>query len=58
MNHLKNLLEGARQVLTLRPESSYIRPDRGGFARDAAKLRADSGKIAQDLNGCLRKYGK
>ena len=58
MDHLKNLLEGARQVLTLRPSSQYIRPGRGGFARDAANLRADSERVARNLNGALRKYGK
>lgn len=49
MEHLKNLLAGARQVLVLNPVDAYIRP-RGGFAQDAKALRGDARRVTADLN--------
>ena len=33
MEHLKNILDGMRQVLILDTGSQYIRPSRNGFIR-------------------------
>ncbi|MCM8625529.1 hypothetical protein [Accumulibacter sp.] len=57
MEHLKNLLAGARQVLVLNPADAYIRP-RGGFAQDAEALRGDSRRVAADLNRATKTHGQ
>lgn len=57
MDHLKNLIAGARQVLILGTGREYIRP-RSGFARDAEALRRDFGSVASGLNDSLRKHGQ
>lgn len=56
MEHWRNLLEGARRVLVLDAGGSYIRPARDGFAGDAERLRADSRRIASDLDRVTRKH--
>lgn len=58
MNHFKNLLEGARQVLVLGCGNPYIRPSINGFARDRAALRGDSKQIGADLSKTIKKYDK
>ena len=50
MNHLKNLLEGARQVLVLDSGAQYIRPSNNGFARDHSVLKEDSKRVISDLS--------
>jgi hypothetical protein len=50
MNHLKNLLEGAKQVLVLNTGATYVRPSRKDFAKDVANLRNDSEKVTSALN--------
>ncbi len=47
--HLKNILDGARQVLVLWPENDYIRPKRGDFLIDHNNVRADCGRITEGL---------
>lgn len=58
--HLKNLLDGARQVLVMWPESDYVRPSRGDFGKDSDNLRADVQRIARGLrdNVKKKKHGK
>lgn len=58
MEHLKNFLEGTRQVLRLDTGSHYIRPDRNGFLQDASALRGDGKRIAHDLTKVTRRYGE
>lgn len=55
---IKHIIEGARQVLVIRPEESYVRPLRAAFQRDAHVLRKDMGNVAKDMNKAIRKYGK
>jgi hypothetical protein len=57
MDHLKNLIAGARHVLVLNTGRDYIRP-RSGFARDAAALRGDFARVAAGLGDSLRKHGQ
>lgn len=57
MDHLKNLIAGARHVLVLSTGRDYIRP-RSGFARDAAALRGDFGRVTSALSDSLRKHGQ
>lgn len=57
MDHLKNLIYGARHVLVLSAGRDYVRP-RSGFARDAAALRGDFTRVASGLNDSLRKHGQ
>jgi hypothetical protein len=57
MDHLRNLIEGARRVLVLGDERPYIRP-RGGFARDAAALRGDFRHVAGDLKRGMAQHGQ
>lgn len=58
MNHLKNLLEGARQVLVLDYGAQYIRPSNNGFAKDISSLRGDSKQIMSDLSKTTKKHAK
>ena len=46
--HLKALLNGMGS-LTIWPDRQYPEPTRGGFARDAAKIRHDVRKVGADL---------
>ena len=57
MEHLKNLLAGARHVLVLNSGDAYIRP-RGGFAHDAKVLRGDARRVAADLNRVTKTQGQ
>ncbi|TAN71039.1 MAG: hypothetical protein EPN17_02480 [Methylobacter sp.] len=50
MEHLKNLLEGAKQVLVLDTGSQYIRPSRNDFSKDMSLLRGDARRISTDMN--------
>lgn len=58
--HLKNLLDGARQVLVLWPDNNYVRPERGDFYKDNYNLRSDAARIASGLreNVKKKKHGK
>lgn len=58
MNHLKNILLGARQVFVLNTKSEYIKPSRRDFYTDVALLRGDAANIASDLNKTARRYGE
>ena len=58
MNHLKNLLEGVRQVLVLDSGDRYIRPSNNGFARDYSALRGDSKRIISDLSKTTKEHDK
>ena len=37
--HLKNIIDGIRQVLVLWPDNDYVIPARGDFRKDAINLR-------------------
>ena len=60
MQHLKNLLDGMRQVLVLWPHSDYVIPSRGGFRQDAANLHGDYKRVAAGLykNANLKRDAK
>ncbi|WP_017365271.1 hypothetical protein [Methylococcus capsulatus] len=53
--HLKNLLDGAWQVLVMWPESDYVRPSRGDFGKDSDNLRANARRIARGLRDNVKK---
>jgi len=55
MEHLKNILEGARSVLMLYGGEDYVRP-RGGFARDAALLQGDARRVSDALTRVTRQH--
>ena len=46
---LKNLLNGARQVLVLWPDDDYVRPSRHAFRNDMRLLQGDAKRVARDL---------
>lgn len=56
MEHIKNFLEGVKQVLVLDTGSQYILPTRNGFSKDASSLRNDAGNIASDLSKVTKNY--
>jgi len=56
--HIKNILDGARQVLILKPSSGYVVPSKYGFSSDARALKEDSRRVARDLNRTVKKNGK
>jgi hypothetical protein len=56
--HIKYIIEGARQVLVIKPDESYVRPLRSAFQRDSDVLRKDMGNIAKDMNKTIRKHDK
>ncbi len=56
MKHLKNFIEGARQVLVLDTGAQYVRPSRNDFYKDVALLQRDSGRIASDMNKSINQY--
>jgi len=58
MEHLKNILSGACQVLVLDNGDGYVRPSRGDFRRDMTSLRADARRVATDLNRVVQQHGK
>ena len=62
IKHWDNFLAGAANALNIAPRRDYIIPDRNGFARDAAALRGDFCRVAEDMNKSIyaaeRKYGK
>lgn len=49
MEHLKNILAGLSSVLVLAPGSDYVQPQRGGFSRDAQRLRGDVQRVGADM---------
>jgi hypothetical protein len=58
MEHFKNFLKGARQVLVLDTGSHYILPSKDGFSKDMSLLQGDARRIAHDLSETTKKYGK
>ncbi len=50
----KNLLRGVREVLVLRGDRDYVRPQ-GGFRRDAEALRGDARRVASDLKRVVKR---
>lgn len=58
MEHLKNFLKGAGEVLVLDAGSPYIRPSRKSFSNDIALLQGDARRIASDLNKVTKQNGK
>lgn len=58
MEHLKNFLKGAAEVLVLDTGSQYIRPSKKGFYNDVALLHGDARRVAADLNKVTKKHGK
>jgi hypothetical protein len=58
MEHLKNFLKGASQVLVLDTGSQYIRPSRHDFSKDMFLLQSDAQRVASDLSRVTKKYGK
>jgi hypothetical protein len=55
---LKNILEGARNILVIWPETEYIRPDKHSFQRDNKALRSDSKRVIRDMNRTIKKHGQ
>jgi hypothetical protein len=53
--HMKNILDGMRQVLVLWPEADYVLPSRGDFRKDNGNLRSDAGRVAEGLRKNLKK---
>lgn len=58
MNHFKNIIDGARQVLVLDTCAKYVKPTRNGFSNDADILRGDVSTIAQGMRKAAKEYGK
>ena len=58
MDHLKNILAGLSSVLVIAPGSDYVQPQRGGFARDAERLRGDVKRVGTDMRRVTEHYGK
>lgn len=58
MEHLKNFLKGAEQVLVLDTGSQYIHPSKKGFSKDMSMLQGDARRVAYDLSNVTKKYGK
>lgn len=58
MEHLKNILAGLSSVLVLAPGSDYVRPEKGGFSRDAERLRGDVRRVGADMRRVSDGYGK
>jgi hypothetical protein len=58
MEHLKNILEGVRQVLVLDTNSEYIQPSRNGFSKDMNFLHGDARRVASDLSKVTKRYGE
>jgi hypothetical protein len=56
--HIKNIIEGAGQILVLMPDVHYERPSKNGFKNDKAALKSDSLRVARDLKDTTDKYGK
>ena len=55
MEHLKNFLNGVKQVLVLDTGSQYIRPSSNGFSRDMSLLQGDARRVASDLSRGYKK---
>lgn len=53
---IRELLQGARDVLVLAPPSRYHRPKRAGFVTDMKNLRKDAARIAYGLRSSVDKY--
>ena len=59
LNHRKNFLRGASQVMVLMPRREYIIPKKGeGPAQDARAMRGDFARVGQDLRETMKKYGE
>ena len=58
MEHLRNFIEGARQVLVLNAGSEYIRPSKGDFIKDMKNLRGDASRVASSLSKTTKTHGK
>lgn len=56
--HILAILEGARRTLVLRPESDYVRPERGDQREDVARLTGDARRVSADLRRTVLKYGE
>ena len=58
--HLKNIIDGMRQVLVLWSDNDYVIPTRGDFHKDAINLRNDAKHISSGLykNVNKKKYAK
>lgn len=56
-DHLKNLIQGMRQVLVLRSQPEYVYPARQDGQRDAAALAGDMKRIGADMRAALE-YGE
>ena len=55
---LQNLLDGARQVLVLRPDIDYIRPSKNDFRDDIKSLREDANRVVRDFHITTSKHGE
>lgn len=53
--HLKNIIDGMWQSLTLWSGSSYVVPKRGDTRMDADALAADFGLVASQLRKTIKK---
>jgi hypothetical protein len=54
--HLKNIIDGMRQVLVICPVNEYVRPTRREFLTDNANLRSDVSRVANGLRETLKQY--
>lgn len=54
---MKNLIQGMRHVLVLRPRSEYVYPNRQDSQRDSAALAGDMKRIGADMRATLE-YGE
>lgn len=53
MNHLLNILRGARIAFTLAPKPRGYRVDGDGFRADAGNLRGDFATVGRDLSNTI-----
>lgn len=54
MEHIKNLLAGMRQALTLTPEPRGYRIDNHGFRTDALRIAGDFSSVGKDMRTVLK----
>lgn len=53
--HMRRVLEGVQQALTIDTGAEYVIPRRGDFRRDIESLRGDARRVTQGLQKNLEK---
>ncbi len=53
---MKNLIEGAKEALTLKASTDYSTPTRGGFHKDSLNFKGDIRKIGSDFRKSANAY--